>query len=297
MKPFKSQYQRDLRENLKRGNLNFPLSAYIFEHEDYNNNVQLHWHSEVELVHFHKGEFKYTLNMQEYQVTDEAIAFIPANMLHSFVLPKNSHESAIVFDPKILCLNTQDESENELLECLYKGHCAIFTPITPEDLDFKELSSAFNAVISLLTTDPDAISKLKIRGKLLEIFAILKSKNFFTSSFNDNTTLLNREERVKKILDYLSSHYQQALTVESMSQKFGVSREYFCRFFKRHFKESFIDFLNDYRLTKAARDLILTTKNIENIALEYGYTNTGYFFRLFKKKYKVTPNAYRHLKK
>jgi AraC-like DNA-binding protein len=44
----------------------------------------------------------------------------------------------------------------------------------------------------------------------------------------------------------------------------------------------------------ASRLLLSSSDNILEIAAECGYDNLSYFNRLFKKKYGVTPSAYRN---
>lgn len=56
---------------------------------------------------------------------------------------------------------------------------------------------------------------------------------------------------------------------------------------------SFIDYLNDYRLTMAARMLSASPDPIVSIAAETGFENLSYFNRMFKRKFKMTPSAFR----
>ena len=65
------------------------------------------------------------------------------------------------------------------------------------------------------------------------------------------------------------------------------------KFFKKNMGDSFINYLNDYRLSMAARTLLSSDDNIIDIAADCGYDNLSYFNRIFKKKYGVTPSAYR----
>ena len=55
----------------------------------------------------------------------------------------------------------------------------------------------------------------------------------------------------------------------------------------------FTAYLNDYRLTLAAKALLESHKAILDIATECGFENLSYFNRQFKKKYGTTPSNYR----
>ena len=58
---------------------------------------------------------------------------------------------------------------------------------------------------------------------------------------------------------------------------------------------SFIEYLNNYRLTMASRLLVSSNSSIIAIAMESGFDNLSYFNRLFKKKYKITPSEFRKM--
>ena len=55
----------------------------------------------------------------------------------------------------------------------------------------------------------------------------------------------------------------------------------------------FIEYLNDYRLTIAARLLTTTEHTILDVASQAGFDNLSYFNRLFKRKFRDTPGHYR----
>ena len=66
------------------------------------------------------------------------------------------------------------------------------------------------------------------------------------------------------------------------------------RYFKENMGTSFVDYLRDYRLTMAARLLLVSDDTVLSIAEEVGFDNLSYFNRAFKKKYGVTPREYRN---
>lgn len=286
----------NLKETLNRGDIKFPLESYVWSGYNFDNNIKMHWHSDVELVRFIKGDFSYTIKMQEYKIKDRAIAFIPANVLHSFILPSYSSESAVVFNPKMLPFSEYDESERALSKALIKGYTSLYNPITPDDPDFEYLDEAIDYIVTN-SKDNSICSRLRIKSKLIEIFAILQSKGYFSEEEAiADTSSMQREDRVKHLLKYISENYPKNITVNETAEKLGFTTEYFCRFFKKNFGESFIEYLNDYRMDRAAQELLLTNLPVARIGENCGYQNSGYFFRVFKKKFGCTPNQFRTLK-
>ena len=138
----------NLKETLNRGDSIFPLESYVWSGYNFDNNIKMHWHSDVELVRFIQGEFSYTIKMQEYKIKDRAIAFIPANVLHSFILPSYSSESAVVFNPKMLPFSEYDKNERALSKALVLGYTSLYNPITPDDPDFEILDEAIDYIVA-----------------------------------------------------------------------------------------------------------------------------------------------------
>ena len=59
---------------------------------------------------------------------------------------------------------------------------------------------------------------------------------------------------------------------------------------RTHYKDG----LRGYRLTKRAKELLLSTDNsIENIGVQLGYYNYTYFMKVFKRSTGMSPGQYR----
>ena len=65
------------------------------------------------------------------------------------------------------------------------------------------------------------------------------------------------------------------------------------RVFKEETGQTFVGYLNDYRLTAATYFLRETDESIGNIAVSCGFDNGSYFIRRFRARYGKTPSEYR----
>ena len=100
-------------------------------------------------------------------------------------------------------------------------------------------------------------------------------------------------EKKAKIDRYLECNFCNRLTLEDISGYVGMSRTYFCQFFKTQYKEGFSDHLTRVRIEKASTMLLHTDKPIPEIAVECGFKTVQYFTRAFKKVKGTTPGAFR----
>lgn len=108
-----------------------------------------------------------------------------------------------------------------------------------------------------------------------------------------NERKMIKTEKTKDILEYVNSHYNEELLVYEVAKRFGYSREYFSRFFKKEIGMSFKDYLTQYRLNKSLIELELNNKTITDIAFNTGFSNETQYINSFKKMFKLTPGQYR----
>ena len=78
-----------------------------------------------------------------------------------------------------------------------------------------------------------------------------------------------------------------------MAKDLGVSKYVLSRVFSKIFHRNFNQYLNDARLGYAKQRLETTNDPITTIWLDSGFESQRIFNRVFKEKYKVSPNEYR----
>ncbi|MGM9626236.1 MAG: helix-turn-helix transcriptional regulator [Eubacteriales bacterium] len=102
-------------------------------------------------------------------------------------------------------------------------------------------------------------------------------------------------ERTRKdtILRILDKQYSSPLREQMLADMLGISVRSVSRLFADAFGTSFRQTLTDVRLRHAEKFLVRTDIPAEQIALRVGYTSSSAFFTAFRKKYGMTPHAYR----
>lgn len=136
--------------------------------------------------------------------------------------------------------------------------------------------------------------ELKVRNELSTLFGILNQfRKNIEETFSLQTPNYRPEKRVPVLLDYIHTHYKDKITIEGLAKKASISKTEVLRCFKSIIGLSPINYLNSYRLQRAAYLLIHSENNIQEIAMDCGFDDNSYFSKLFKKNYHVTPHNYR----
>lgn len=98
-------------------------------------------------------------------------------------------------------------------------------------------------------------------------------------------------EAIKDIID--NQYADMNLSLQGISATLKMTSAYVGRIFKQSELVSVGEYLNEVRLTRAREYLETKSFSIKEIMELVGYVNESTFFKLFKKKYGVTPKEYR----
>ena len=110
----------------------------------------------------------------------------------------------------------------------------------------------------------------------------------------DYAASLSSEELVEKLDRYLQDHLSQSLSLQILSDEFGVSKVYLCRVFKKYKNMTPIDYFNRLKIDRAAQMLIQFPKMpLREIASELGFNDIYYFSKVFKRISGSTPTEIR----
>lgn len=114
-------------------------------------------------------------------------------------------------------------------------------------------------------------------------------------SLRDKNTKKNEQidPRIYMVADYIILHPSEKYTPQKMAEMAELSKQRFSSLFKINMGKSPMEYVREIRLTTAARALLVSNDNINDIAYECGYEDTNYFIREFKAAFGFTPNQYR----
>lgn len=247
----------------------------------------LHWHEELEILYTLNGEADIIVEGRKYRLLKRHIMVIESLQVHStYAYQDNS---------MFICIHISKRYMQKYLPDigLHQIHCI------PEEIDtehfpaYLEICKLMEMLTKLYMIENLPTFTMESEGIILQVFSRLL--RFFSEKTISETTSLSPSsfERLRTIITYVEEHFRESISLQEGADQLGLTKEYFCRFFKKNMGLSFLEYINEVRITHVYHDLILTDTPISILIEENGFSNQKLFNRLFKKLYGCTPSSTR----
>jgi AraC-like DNA-binding protein len=175
---------------------------------------------------------------------------------------------------------TQDP-ENRL-HCTYV-HIDVFPSLITSLVDVDTAQEpALRHILQALATSMDA-GNVKIITAMTDVFVLY---------CRENGLIAGSDDRIARIQRFIAEHWNEPLSIASLSAIAGYNEQYFIRFFREKTGVTPHQYLIGYRL-KEARRLLQTGASITEIAHRTGYADIKAFGRSFRTYFGVSPTSYR----
>lgn len=109
----------------------------------------------------------------------------------------------------------------------------------------------------------------------------------------ENQPIWKEQFRLKDLYQHIDENYMNEISLSEAAEICHLSKEAFCRYFKKATKTTFVTFLNRYRIAQAKR-MILSNEPISRVAYKCGFENLAYFSRVFRKVTGESPTGFRN---
>jgi len=269
----------------QHGTLYFPFELYKVDENHPRYDMALHWHTSIELIRVISGELTVTLDNKRYIASPGDIYISNSETVHG-ASPKHCTYECIVFNLAFLHTGNpqcdaiiDDYIHRNRLFCdkVEDGQAkAILTGMFTA-LDSKESGYMFSVLSSL--------TAFMGRCEQAGLYVNVGSES---SDHNEKNV-----HKLKKAIKFIRDNYDKPITLDDVAMITGLSTKYFCAFFKRMTEKTPVEYLNMYRIEKAAQKLISSDMSVTDVAYSSGFNDLSYFIKLFKTLKGCTPKSYR----
>lgn len=238
-------------------------------------NLLPHWHEHIELLYFIEGAGRAVCNGQTFSVKKGDLVVVNSTQIHALVSAEPWEYCCVLLYPAFFSDIQVDRGM--LVQNLISG-----------DEKIKEYMVEMYRERQKKTFGSD----MKIKGLSYLLYAYLIRK-YAQKGREREGGEAHSLRKVHLLFDYIGKHYQERMTSAEMAGVCHVTESYFCRFFKKNFGMTPLEFLREYRVEKAAHALTHTDRSITDIAFSVGFDDLNYFSRTFRKIKGLSPGEFR----
>ncbi|HAA25913.1 MAG TPA: AraC family transcriptional regulator [Ruminiclostridium sp.] len=286
-----------LKENRVHGDIMFPLVTYHMECDSKADILDCHWHDEFEFLLVTGGRAVFQIGTRYYNVSEGQAIVIPSGEIHAGFHYDNSHcnYSAVVFNLNFLSSSTYDVIQNKYISPLQKNLYMLPAYIKGESEWEKEIIYELNRIFAVAGTKRDAYEML-IKSSLYRIFSILLPNCDPKVPAGKREASSDKMENIKRALEYIHKNFDRKIRLNDLARLSNMSEGHFCRFFKKLVRKTPVEYINYYRVNRAAKLLQNEDAKVIEIAMDVGFDSFSYFISMFKRYMKCTPSQYRKSK-
>lgn len=265
----------------------FPFRLFF---NDGYTNVPHHWHEDIEIIYLVEGSLKVGVANNTWQLSQGDILIIGSGEIHYFFQGSEfSNRAVIQFRLSIYDSFLSGTKDTKAIKpmlahsrCLTKGdeiHSLMEKHIKDIIMEHREANEGY---------------KLILKARLYDLAGILL--RHIPKQEYSLQELSKEQERLKRMEDvfqYVEANYQNHIDLDNISNAIGFSKYYFTKFFKESTGMTFVDYLNNFRVTKAQWFIIEEESSMAEVAYKSGFNSVKTFNRVFKNITGCAPLEYK----
>ena len=244
---------------------------------------KLHQHEEIQLSYIVKGNGTLVVGDTINNYSENDILVIGSNLPHVFKSDRDSQEShmlTLFFTEQSFGETFFNLEELKSIQPFFERSKYGFKPQSHTE----EMKSLFFKL--------ESASKLKRFIILLQLLSFMVKSDYTSlSSFvYDKKYSLVEGDRMRNVFEFTLNNYSEAISLEAVAKVANMTKNAFCKYFKKRTNKTYIQFLNELRIENASK--FLKEKgdySIAEVAYLSGFRNISNFNRIFKQLKGITP--------
>ena len=284
-----------LREMKQHGTERFPFQYYQ-EHFNWNRleTVEWHWHSELEFVEILQGAIECHIGEEIIELREGDTFFINSGVIHKYQASKVCREkqcmfSDILFLPEIIAPNSSLIYEKYIRRIVLYGKP--FLVMRQTQAWEESVQNLYHHIVNVCLDEED-LTELRIQAGISELWTRLFHYLYREESEQQENKNILTQARLRKMMQFIWDHFHEKITLDDIAASANISKSAALRCFRSGMQTSPVGYLNDFRLNRAKELLLTSHSTVSEIAVSVGFDNVGYFDRVFRRTFGLTPKQF-----
>ncbi|MEB0263259.1 MULTISPECIES: helix-turn-helix domain-containing protein [unclassified Mucilaginibacter] len=258
-----------------------------------NVNNRWHYHPEVELVYFKKGNGTQFIGDCITQFNTGDVVLVGSNLPHYWQFNESyfDKEAGISADVSVIHFNEnfwgdaflQLPETQEIKNVLKQSKRGI--QITGENL--KQIGHLIEQIIYA-----EGARKIILLMEVLMAIGDSAEDNMLASMGFQHNFQEAEKDRINAIYNYSIANFKKKISLEEIAAVANISPNSFCKFFKSRSRKTYSRFINEIRVGNACKLLINNQQNVKEICYDSGFYNFASFHKYFKEITGKSPLTY-----
>ncbi|OUM97436.1 MAG: hypothetical protein BAA02_06200 [Paenibacillaceae bacterium ZCTH02-B3] len=282
------------RETGGSGGAPFPLTASWHRAEPDATVVDCHWHEEAEFLLVLEGRTLFQIGKERFSVRAGEAVFIHGGDIHAGhpLGGDGCRYFSVSFDMNLLGSASFDRPQEEYVQPLLDGRRSLPVRYTRDEAWSRNVLAELDGIRRELEERRRGY-ELGVKARLFRILAEIAAENRWISRRPEASGGEFEPQLLKRVLSHIEQHYARRIYIRELAKMGHMADAQFCRFFKRWLLKTPTEYINGYRIKKAAELLTQSDRKLSDIAREVGFEYPSYFIRRFRDELRCTPAAYR----
>ena len=239
------------------------------------------------LIHLH-GNTSYCIEGRTYELQPNDIVFVNAGEVHRPVLHDNSTYERIIIYISQNYLNDYNKKNNDLSLC--------FKQASLEESHVLRIPSFSNSKLANITRElENSLDDNEYANELYhEILFLEFMIQLNRATLNDRTEYISTtssNEKMVEIVDFLNQNLTSDISIDTIAQKFYISRYHLMHSFKEETGYSIGNYITTKRLL-LAKSMIASGQSINEACFSCGFKNYSTFSRAYRKAFGCSPSKH-----
>ena len=247
--------------------------------------VSAHWHEYLEFLWLREGRLTAIVQADTFELEPGDLLIINSGELHMTRISQR----------KSYCPYVLIQMSPQRLSEYFPGKEGLrFSSLIRRE-EIRESGALFNSLSAMqqLFEDHDDGYQLLFLARFCEFLHALYKHHSASSLRRTENATARDLNRVMAVVSWVRAHYREPLSLEDAAGYLNISREYFCRIFKKYTGQTFLDYLCMVRTTRFYEQLRSSDLSIPELMEQNGLTNYKTFLRTFHCLYGTTPQKMR----
>ena len=149
------------------------------------------------------------------------------------------------------------------------------------------------------------IEAMKVTSSIDQFILFFQLLNLITNSeYTPLSTFVspkkyseNEGRRMHVVFEYSINNFHREIKLDTIASKAAMTKNAFCKYFKKRTNKTYITFLNEFRIEEACKILLSNEEiSIAAVAESCGFKNLSNFNRKFKQVKGMTPSEFKQVR-